>query len=212
MVAGATVVVLFGAELTRVWRLGSLARTRSGESDEGGGPVRASIRTVREGYRYSAARENAIFHMVFAFVVTFGIARTITYGIRTRGRLGPIRDLQTRRWHIHHFIPGALIAFAAGGWSIASPNQANSRRLALPYGVGLALVIDEVALLLELEDVYWSDEGVLSVQVAFGAMSLFAAIAYALQVRARTKNLNSVEQDWELAASAWDDLGLLRHR
>ena len=41
-------------------------------------------------------------------------------------------------------------------------------RMALPFGVGVALTLDEWALLMELDDVYWSDEGILSVQVTLG--------------------------------------------
>ena len=49
--------------------------------------------------------------------------------------------------------------------------------LALPFGTGAALIVDETALLIELEDVYWSDKGGLSVDVAFGATTLLALLA-----------------------------------
>ena len=49
--------------------------------------------------------------------------------------------------------------------------------LAVPFGVGLGLTLDESALLLELEDVYWSREGLLSVQITLAVMAMLGALA-----------------------------------
>ncbi len=38
--------------------------------------------------------------------------------------------------------------------------------LAIPFGIGLALVLDEFALLLQLKDVYWATQGRSSVDIA----------------------------------------------
>jgi hypothetical protein len=73
--------------------------------------------------------------------------------------------------------------------------------------MGIALVLDETALLLELEDVYWTEEGVLSVQAAFSAVGLLAALSYASRVVRAGQP--STEVDWETAARAFDDLQLL---
>ena len=56
---------------------------------------------------------------------------------------------------------------------------------ALPFGLGMALTLDESALLLELDDVYWSEEGILSVQITLTAMAGLAAFALALRVLRR---------------------------
>lgn len=208
--AGSSVLILFGAEAVRVWRLGSLPLSR-GDADvtiTRRWKPRRVFRIVREGYRISATRENAIFSMAGSFVVTFGITRGVTYAIRTRGGLGPIRDIRTRSGrHIHHFIPGMVLAFLAGGAAIASRGEEPRGWLALPFGTGIALVLDETALLLELEDVYWSEEGVLSVHSAFAALGLLAALAYASRV-ARA-GMPSREEDWEAAARAFDALQTL---
>jgi hypothetical protein len=45
----------------------------------------------------------------------------------------------------------------------------------------MGLTLDESALLLELEDVYWSSEGLLSVQITLAVMSLLGALALGLR-------------------------------
>jgi hypothetical protein len=57
--------------------------------------------------------------------------------------------------------------------------------LALPFGVGAALIIDETALLIELEDVYWSTKGTLSIDVGFGTTSLLAVLALVVRLLRR---------------------------
>ena len=47
------------------------------------------------------------------------------------------------------------------------------------------MVIDESALLLELDDVYWTEEGIVSVQIALGAMAILATGAVGLRVLRR---------------------------
>jgi hypothetical protein len=211
---------LFATEFARVWKLGKLpldhgagdGRSRSGasrlvhESRRSASQVR---RIVKEGYNVSSTRQNSLLAMEAAFVTTFGTTRYITYTIRNYGRLGPIKNVKVGDRHIHHFVPGMLLAFAAGGASIASASQEMDRWLALPFGIGTALVLDESALLLELEDVYWSEEGVLSLQIAFIAVSGLAALAYAIRLLARGES-RVLESDWEIAARAWDDLQGLR--
>jgi hypothetical protein len=216
--AGMSVAALFATEFARVWRLGKLPIEHGGidepnrsrsfvlESRRSASQVR---RIVREGFAVSSARKNAMLTMEVAFVTTFAVTRYITYTIRVRGQLGPIKNVRVGKRHIHHFVPGTLLALAAGGASIASPNEQLDRWLALPFGVGAALVLDESALLLELQDVYWSEEGIVSLQIAFMAVTAIAALAYGIRVVARGET-HVLESDWELAASAWDDLQGLR--
>ena len=208
-----TVVVLIGASAVRIYRLGRLPFTHGGEDLDvtEGGSIKATVRSVkiiREGYRVSSTRENVLVNMVTSFIVTFAITRAITHTIRVRGGIGPIKNMQTAGGrHIHHFIPGAIMSLAAGGTAIALRPEGPNRYLAIPFGVGIALVLDEAALLLEFEDVYWSEEGALSVRLAFTIMGLLGAIAYAIQVRRAGKP--GTEYDWTQAAKAWEDLQLL---
>jgi hypothetical protein len=212
--AGASVAALFATEFARVWRLGKLPLEHGGLEANGGGNrlVRESRRSasqvrriVHEGFEVSSARKNAMLTMEVAFVTTFAITRYITYTIRVRGRLGPIKNVSVGSRHIHHFVPGTILALGAGGASIASPNEQLDRWLAIPFGAGAALILDESALLLELQDVYWSEEGIVSLQIAFTAVTAIAALAYGIRMIARGES-RVLETDWEIAARAWEDL------
>jgi len=206
-IAGAGVLAVFGVELARVWKLGSLPTERTDERSSDGirQAPRRLLLIVREGFRVSSTSENAAFIMLGSFVTTFGCARIVTYAIRSSGGIGPIRNVHVGDRHIHHFVPGVLVTFLAGGVAIASRSEALGRWMAVPFGVGVALVLDETALLLELEDVYWAQEGVMSIDVALGAISLLALLAYLIRLLRRGE-LRAREADWLTAASAWDQL------
>jgi len=207
--AGGAVVTVFGAEVARVWRLGMLPVSREeAASAEKIGKVRHAARVMREGYSVSRTRENSLFNMLASFSVTFGITRGITWHIREHGGLGPIQNVIVGKRHIHHFIPGGILAMSAGALAIGMKGDKADKYLALPFGIGVALVLDESALLLELEDVYWTEEGVLSVQIVFAAMAMLAALAYLIRML-RTTEGQDTETDWELAAKAWDDLQMI---
>ena len=72
--------------------------------------------------------------------------------------------------------PASVWRSSTGATSIVKRGDEIDRWLAIPFGVGAALTIDEAALLVELEDVYWSKEGILSVQATLGAMTLLGAL------------------------------------
>lgn len=111
----------------------------------------------------------------------------MTHSIRRRK--GPFRNVRIGRRHIHHFVPGIALALGAGGTSIAVRSHALDPWLAVPFGAGAALIIDETALLIELEDVYWSDNGVLSMDVGFGAATALAILALVVRLLRRGEAL-----------------------
>jgi hypothetical protein len=206
ILAGGAVITVFGAELTRIWRLGTLPRSRQITSEEERkGKVAEAWMTIREGYGVSRTRENSLFNMLASFTVAFGVTRAITWTIREKGGFGPIKDVVVGGRHVHHFLPGGVLALAAGGVAIGTKGDKLDKYLAFPFGVGVALVLDETALLLELDDVYWTEEGVLSVQIAFAAIAMLSALAYLIRML-RHSEAQDTETDWELAAKAWDDL------
>jgi hypothetical protein len=171
------------AEFGRIWRRGSAPlpgetdRVLDAAAEAAGETVAAAV----SGYRETPRRENALFNLLSSFVVSFSLARGITYLLRRRSRFGPFRNLRIGRRHIHHFVPGILLAFGSGAAAILTDNEQIEPRLALVFGSGMGLTLDESALLLELDDVYWSREGVLSVQITLAAMALISATALGLR-------------------------------
>jgi lysyl-tRNA synthetase class 2 len=66
--------------------------------------------------------------------------------------------------HVHHMVIGVVLMATVGILMIATaPAALLAQALALLFGVGVALTLDEFALILHLQDVYWRDEGRLSV-------------------------------------------------
>jgi hypothetical protein len=122
-------------------------------------------------------------------VVTLVIARWIARLLRGRGSLGPFRDVYLGKRHIHHFVPGIALAFASGAVGVVTRDESLKPRLAVPLGIGMALTIDESALLLELDDVYWTPEGVVGVQIALGATAMLGTIALGLRFLRRGEQI-----------------------
>jgi hypothetical protein len=182
--------VLVG-EVGRVWRRGSAPLPKEAPSlllaaEEA---VGETAQVARAGYLQGSSRENAMFNLLTSFVGSFLTARGITYLLRHRARVGPFRNVRVGRRHIHHFVPGIVVAFVAGAAAIVTRNEDLEPWLALPFGVGMGLTLDESALLLELEDVYWTREGLLSVQITLAVTSLLASIALALRFLRRGERL-----------------------
>ena len=149
--------------------------------------ARETVDVVRAGYRAGSANETAMLNLFVSFTGTFGVARLVTHLIRT-GR-GPFGNVNIGRRHIHHFVPGILLALVAGGASITLRHEDLDAWLALPFGTGAALILDETALLIELNDVYWSDEGVLSIDAGLGATGLLATLTLVARLLRRGERL-----------------------
>lgn len=150
-----------------------------------GGALPDTVEVARAAYRTGSLRENALLNLLVTFNASWALARVSTHMIRRRGRFGPFRNATIGRTHVHHFVPGIVLVLLAGGLSIVSRDQGHDPWLAVPFGVGAALTLDESALLLRLDDVYWTEEGVLSVQISLAAVSLVAATALAARALRR---------------------------
>jgi hypothetical protein len=142
-----------------------------------GEAVSQAVGVAVEGYRVASPLQTRLINLLGAFTTTFLLVRTSTWTIRRRGRFGPFRDLRVGRRHVHHFVPGIALALLAGGASVLSSDEELEAWLAIPFGVGAALTLDESALLLTLDDVYWTEEGIVSVQVSLTALLLLALAA-----------------------------------
>jgi hypothetical protein len=175
-----------GTEVLRVWRHAGDPGVPPEEMLAAAGEVtRQTVEVAREGYRGGSLRENALLLALLSFNVTWLGARVSATVIRRRGTFGPFRNAVIGRTHIHHFVPGIVLVLASGGASIVSRDERLDRWLAIPFGAGAALTLDESALLLRLDDVYWTEEGILSVQISLLTLSLMSAAALATRVLRR---------------------------
>jgi hypothetical protein len=113
-----------------------------------------------------------------SFLITFVGVRILVH--RIVNHEGHLQFVTVRGLHIHHLVWGILILLLVGygwlldlGWSQSPMSIFFGRLMAVSYGVGAALTLDEFALWLSLEpDVYWTHEGRLSIDavVIFGAV------------------------------------------
>ncbi|MET7684454.1 hypothetical protein [Streptomyces sp. NPDC005423] len=98
-----------------------------------------------------------------AFVLTFLITRLITRLIRA-GK-GPFGNVKAGGVHIHHVVPGVILTVLGGFGAVASSRYGvGSALFAIVFGMGAGLVLDEFALILYLDDVYWTEAGRKSVE------------------------------------------------
>jgi hypothetical protein len=110
-----------------------------------------------------------------SFFTTFAGVRVITHSIRAG--IGPFRNVTPGGRHIHHMTFGIIGLLMVGYlWMMeigtATTKRRSSRLTSGVYGAGAALTLDEFALWLNLQDVYWAKQGRESIDavVLFGAL------------------------------------------
>lgn len=112
-----------------------------------------------------------LFLLFASFTVTFVVTRVITRLIRA-GK-GPFKNNVSDGLHVHHMVPGLALmivgAFISVGVNGVEPGASIS---AVLVGVGASLVLDEFALILHLQDVYWAEDGRTSVDAVFVAIAV----------------------------------------
>ena len=120
-----------------------------------------------------------LFLAAISFLVTFGVARALAYA--NYQHIGPFHDIIIGGRHIHHLVFGIILLLTVGYASLMGigikdtpDGKQVGRLLALLFGAGAALTLDEFALWLNLEDVYWSPQGRASIDAVmlFGALLL----------------------------------------
>lgn len=124
-------------------------------------PRRDDLRSAYQRSFANAAQERRLIGAV-SFATTFALMRTITHAIRD-GK-GPFRNITPGGRHIHHMTFGICGLIGVGlAWlneiGIGSGGPVASRTTAAVYGAGSALTLDEFALWLDLQDVYWTKQG-----------------------------------------------------
>ena len=162
-------------------RLSAPAGGRYGAQVENRTPALAPLApAARAAYReeMDASQRSALLSWL-AFTGTFAAVRGITYSIRA-GK-GPFRNLSVGSEHLHHYMWGIGLVTGVGAVAVrGSERQRQHPAVAVCYGSGLALIIDEFALLLDLKDVYWAKQGRISVDIGIGGSALAGSYFAAL--------------------------------
>src|SRR5258706_11380549 len=126
------------------------------------------MKVLSEVYRFpfhNDGRDRLILHSL-AFHLTFGIVRAITISIRAG--IGPFHNVSAGGTHIHHVVWGIAILIVVGYVWLLEVGVGSSwiaSLTAILFGIGAALTLDEFALWLNLQDVYWERQGRVSVDV-----------------------------------------------
>jgi hypothetical protein len=120
---------------------------------------------------------------LLAFILTFFVTRTIVRYIRSHpGGDAPRKWWQPRNIsmggggiHLHHVVIGVVLVMVSGVTMVTlavNGGVAEFTVAAVFFGIGAALVLDEFALILHLEDVYWAEDGRTSVDAVFAAVAV----------------------------------------
>lgn len=121
-----------------------------------------------------------------AFTGTFAGLRGLTHSIRT-GK-GPFRNISVGGVHLHHYMWGIGLLSAVG--AVAVRGEERHRRhpaVGVSYGSGMALIVDEFALLIDLRDVYWAKQGRVSIDIGVGGIAAAGSYFAALPVLRRLR-------------------------
>jgi hypothetical protein len=137
------------------------------------------VRWRRHYARLDLGRRVAI-RALAAFLLTFLVLRALTAIIHFElFPHGPFRNLVTKSGlHIHHLFWGILLLMATGFVALATRNETWHLRIAVVFGIALALTLDEFALWLRLADVYWSPEGIESIKAGAFAAAVLGVYAF----------------------------------
>jgi hypothetical protein len=132
--------------------------------------------------------QRASFGMLSSYALTVAGTRLVNY-VRERRRPAPIARSLARRMYdalsddsprVHHFVPGIGLALVTGAAAILSHDDDLAAWLSVPFGSGVALTMDEIALLVGHRKAYWSSESLaLAQSAAAGLASIVLAARFA---------------------------------
>ena len=122
-----------------------------------------------------------LFCCLVAFIVTFFITRTIVRYIRSHAdsdaprKWWQPRNIGHGTLHIHHMVIGVILVMVSGISMVTLGLNGGVPEFTVAatfFGIGAALVLDEFALILHLQDVYWAEDGRTSVDAVFAAIAV----------------------------------------
>jgi hypothetical protein len=122
-------------------------------------------------------------HFLFfvSFLLTFGFIRTSTHMIRAQVSWWP-GNVSVGGTHVHHLVWGILLLLICGYIAVALDPESPWREVvAVFFGIGTGLTLDEFALWLDLKDVYWSKEGRKSIDAVIIAAAVSGVFLISLR-------------------------------
>jgi hypothetical protein len=122
------------------------------------------------------------FLILIAFVCSFGFIRGSAHMIRAQVSWWP-GNVQTKGGtHVHHLVWGILLLLCTGYIGLATSIESPWLELvAIGFGIGMGLTMDEFALWLNLEDVYWQEKGRQSIDAVVITTALLVIALLGLQ-------------------------------
>jgi hypothetical protein len=120
--------------------------------------------------------------LLLSFLLSFGFIRTSAHMIRAQVSWWP-GNVQVGGTHVHHLVWGILLMLVVGYSAIAfAPGSPVREVLAILFGIGAGLTLDEFALWLHLDDVYWSQQGRASIDAVILAGVCAALVVLGLRI------------------------------
>jgi hypothetical protein len=148
----------------------------------------ASIGSVYDRAIVDTGRQ-AEFLFFVAFLASFGFIRTSAHLIRAQVSWWP-GNVEVGGTHIHHLVWGILLLLIFGYIGVAiAPESPWHEIVAVIFGIGTGLTLDEFALWLNLDDVYWSEKGRRSIDavIVAGCLSGVVLIGFGAWLDVATK-------------------------
>ncbi len=139
--------------------------------------------SIGSAYQHGIVDTGRESHFLFfvAFLVTFGFIRTSAHMIRAQVSWWP-GNVEVGGTHVHHLVWGILLLLISGYVAVAiSPGSPWREIVAVAFGIGTGLTLDEFALWLNLKDVYWEKQG----RASIDAVVIAAAVSGLLLISLR---------------------------
>jgi hypothetical protein len=142
-----------------------------------------TIASIGSAYQHGIVDTGREAHFLFfvSFLLTFAFIRTSTHMIRAQVKWWP-GNVSVGGTHIHHLVWGILLLLINGYIAIAiNPDSPWDKVVAVFFGIGTGLTLDEFALWLNLKDVYWEKEGRKSVDAVIIAAAVSGLLLISLR-------------------------------
>jgi hypothetical protein len=122
------------------------------------------------------------FLILIAFVLSFSFIRGSAHMIRAQVSWWPGNVETKGGTHVHHLVWGILLLLSMGYLGISTDLESPwFEFVAIAFGIGMGLTLDEFALWLNLQDVYWSDKGRQSIDAVIVTTSLLVIALLGLE-------------------------------